>query len=76
MICQVHVREEEKGPSLPNEALARGGPGPVSYKIWAAVARAHRGHEVHSGGNPYAPQGPAADNRVWGQGPLEDGDQT
>lgn len=29
---------------------------------------AHRGHSVDSGDNPYEPQGPAADNSVWGKG--------
>lgn len=76
MICQVHVLEEEKGPSLPNEALAGGGLGPASCKTWAVVSRAHRGHEAHSGENPYEPQGRAADNRVCAQGPLEAGYQT
>lgn len=62
------VHEEENGPSQSNEALALGGLGPVSCKIWAAALRAHKGHEVDFGENPYEPQGPAADNRVWGRG--------
>lgn len=74
--CQVHVHEEEKGTSQSNEAWALGSLGLVSCKIWATVSRADMGQEVDSGENPYEPQGPAADNKVWGRGPLGAGDQT
>lgn len=52
------------------EALAVGGNGPASWKVWAADPRARRGHAVHSGGHPCGPQGLAA-SRVRGKGAQE-----
>ena len=66
-ICPGHVHEEE-GPSQFIEALALYRLGPFSWKFWAALSRACRGHGDNTGENPYGPQGPAADNRVGGRG--------
>ena len=66
MICPVHVHEEEV-PGQSIEALALHRLGPFSWKFWAALSRAHRGHRDNARENPYGPQGPAADNRVGGR---------